>query len=561
MIPELNANTLITLLLLLVALASFAIGISIYRHDKTKRSTRYFGIVGIAAGFWVLGRAFLQLSSVTGLAPVWGYYLFIPPIVMALFLFLFAFYIGRENRVISPLQKIFIFGPWIALLLFTLSPGATARDVVFQGGQNVVVYGPLFFKVYLPLLAVYLFGMFPILIYKYSRVSNDLRIRLRYIIFGTFFSITVAVTANLFLPLFGVTNVVWLGPLVAIVLLMIVGYAITRRELWDFKLVITEIVVVAVLLTLLVDIFVAADVLSKVIFKSIAFIFTAIFSYLLIRGIFKEVEAREDVRELTEELERANIRLKEIDVEKSTFVSIASHQLRTPLTVIKGYAAMLLEGTFGPIENKEAKKVIRNIFDASERLVGMIEDFLNISRIEQGKMSYKFTRIEVATLLWSVVNELKAASPEVGERLKIHIGEGQQYPVIGDALKLRQVINNLIDNAIKYSPKGTDIEVALKKRDHKVYLSVKDHGIGISKEAQEKLFQKYTRTESAEKLRKEGRGLGLYVARQIVRAHGGKIWVESKGEGAGSTFHLELAEFVARHRVEIPETVTEISTR
>ena len=558
---ELNSLVLITFLLLLVAFASFAIGIGIYRHDKTKKSTRYFGVVTFTAGFWVLGRALLQLSSVTGLAQFWGYFIFIPPTIMVLFLFLFAFYIGQENRKLTFIQKILIFLPWSFLFIFTLFPNTTSQEVVSEASQNIVIYGPLFFKVYFPLIFLYSFGILPVLIHKYFRVGKDLRIRLRYIIFGTGLSIFTAIGANLFLPFFGIINLVWLGPLVAIVLEMIVGYAIIRREFWDIKLLITETVVVVVLLTLLVDIFISTDDdTDRMAFKLIAFILTSLFSYFLIRGIFREVEIREDVHILTEELKRANIRLKEVDNEKSMFVSIASHQLRTPLTIIKGYASMLLEGSFGAINNPEIKKILHNILDASGRLVGMIEDFLNISSIEQGKMSYKFTQIELAELLRNVLDELKTASPKTERRLHFQTDKERQFKIIGDVSKIRQVINNLIDNALKYSPENSFIELSVKKHNKKILLSIKDNGIGISKETVGKLFQKYSRAETTKKLRTEGRGLGLYVAKQIINAHGGAIWVESGGEGKGSVFYLEFNEFIPTQEIDTKRIIQNVKT-
>jgi len=280
----------------------------------------------------------------------------------------------------------------------------------------------------------------------------------------------------------------------------------------------------------------------------------------LIRGIFKELEAREDVKELTEELEKANIRLKEIDVEKSTFVSIASHQLRTPLTLIKGYAAMLIEGSFGKIENPEVKRIIENILEASERLVNMIEDFLNISRIEQGKMSYKFSRLDLGTLTWSVVNELKAASKSQSEKITVHMDKNTLFPVMGDTLKIRQVLNNLLDNALKYSPKKSPIDILIVKREGKIIFSIKDKGIGISDKAKSKLFQKFSRADVNEKLKTEGRGLGLYVAKQIIAAHGGKIWAESEGNQLGSTFYLEFSEFSPHNSAGVDPSAVQVST-
>ncbi len=262
------------------------------------------------------------------------------------------------------------------------------------------------------------------------------------------------------------------------------------------------------------------------------------------RQLKKEVIQREKIENLASELQVsndkfwvANEKLKELDKQKTEFVSIASHQLRSPLTSVKGYASMLLEGSFGPLSEKAAEAVGR-IFQSSQKLVVVIEDFLNITRIELGTMKYEMAEIDFKALTEAIVRDVK---PTV-ERNKLKISfeaAPEEFKVKADSGKISQVVSNLIDNAMKYTHAGS-IKVRLEKLGGKNRLLVTDTGIGIAPETMPKLFEKFSRAHDAGKTNIIGTGLGLYVAKQIVEAHGGKIWAESEGQGKGSTFIVEL---------------------
>jgi signal transduction histidine kinase len=384
---------------------------------------------------------------------------------------------------------------------------------------------------------------FGILVKKYIKSKGILRIQLRYILLGAFISIGVGVGANLILPLFNNSDFGWVGPLATVFMVGSISYAMSVHRLWDFKLVATEFFIFFILFILLTEIFVAESNALRV-FKFIIFLLVSLFSYFLIRGIIKEVESRERIERLAENLSAANKRLLELDVEKSDFVSIASHQLRTPLTVIKGYASMLLEGSFGQLPSGASREAIDKIYQASQRLVLMIEDFLNISRIEKGEMVYNMARVDFKELVKEVIADL--SSTIEGEQLKINFESptGGEFYITGDHLKLRQVVSNIVDNSIKYTPAGGHITVRLSKDEQagKVIFSVQDTGVGLTKEAMEKLFQKFSRAKGMSKLHTEGRGLGLYVAKQIVEAHGGEVKAFSSGKDQGSTFTVTLPD-------------------
>lgn len=314
-----------------------------------------------------------------------------------------------------------------------------------------------------------------------------------------------------------------------------IAYLIVRYQLFNVKLLATQALVVA-LWVLIASVLFLRTIETVRVIVALTSILLLILGIYLVRSVKREVAQRERIEKLAKELEAANARLKELDQLKSEFVSMATHQIRGPISAIKGYASMLLEGDYGALEEK-AREPIQTIADSSGALAGIVQDFLDVSRIEQGRMKYEFTVFDFGKLARSVAEELAPTIEKKGLRVKLEIPDG--ITVHADAGKLRQVIENLVDNALKYTPKGM-IAVAVVKRDEAVRLTVSDTGVGMRPEVLPKLFRKFSRAEDASKANLHGTGLGLYVARQLVEAQGGKIWAESEGEGKGATFTVEL---------------------
>jgi signal transduction histidine kinase len=178
--------------------------------------------------------------------------------------------------------------------------------------------------------------------------------------------------------------------------------------------------------------------------------------------------------------------------------------------------------------------------ESSNNLTLVVEDLLNVSKIEQGGMKYEMVKFDFGELVESTATELSITAEKKSLKLTSNIPKEQKYFINGDKEKLRQVLVNLIDNSIKYTLKG-EIEASLKLEKSKIILAIKDTGVGIPKEIIGKLFEKFSRGEGA-KLNTSGSGLGLYLVKELIEAHKGRVWAESEGEGKGSTFIVELDE-------------------
>lgn len=245
-----------------------------------------------------------------------------------------------------------------------------------------------------------------------------------------------------------------------------------------------------------------------------------------------------EVDRKTKNLKAANARLKELDKAKSEFISLASHQLRTPLTAIKGYLSMVLEGMWGKL-NEEQEAKLKRVFISTERLISLVEDLLTVSRIESGRLEFSLQKTSLEPIIENLVQDFEHTIKTEGLYLTYQKPDKPLPMINADQLKIRQVFQNLIDNAIHYTKKG-GITITAKKADQKIIVSIQDTGIGISAKEYPLLFKKFSRGGNAIKTFTEGTGLGLYLCAKIVEGHKGRVWAESAGEGKGSTFFVEL---------------------
>ena len=235
-------------------------------------------------------------------------------------------------------------------------------------------------------------------------------------------------------------------------------------------------------------------------------------------------------------------KIKEVDQMKDEFISIASHELRTPLTAIKGYLSLILEGTYGKIENKEMEEGINRAITASKRLEALVEDLLNVSRIEQGRLDVKNEKIELEPIIEEVVSQLKIPADEKKLLLE-YLKPKEKLPlVLADPERLKQALINLIGNSIKYTEKG-NVKVTTTTKDNKLEIKIADTGIGMSAEEQKHLFEKFHRVQNEKTAKIIGTGLGLWITKQIIELMNGKIYLESmKDVGTQVTIELNLTK-------------------
>lgn len=253
---------------------------------------------------------------------------------------------------------------------------------------------------------------------------------------------------------------------------------------------------------------------------------------------FEEIEQfnetlQKKVADATLKLRKTNEKLRLLDETKDDFIGMASHQLRTPLTAVKGYLSLVLDGDAGPIKPAQ-RKMLTQSYISSQRMVYLIADLLNVSRLRTGKFVIEPSPVNLANLVEDELEQIREMSE--GRSLTLTYHKPSHFPVLNlDETKTRQVVMNFIDNAVHYTPPGGHITVSLEDKPQTVELRVVDDGIGVPKADQHHLFNKFYRAKNAQKARPDGTGLGLFMAKKVIVAQGGATIFDSK-EGKGSVF-------------------------
>lgn len=525
---------------ILTAFGAGVIAVDIFLKKKERpKFDVLFGLMSLGFVGWAAGRFALLITSSPEQALSWAHFLYSGSIVVhLLFLHTILVFLGVEKQIFNRL----ILGFFYILNTFLL----VVNNLYLVTGYHMFVgdvvpkLGFLFYEtpgawhylhlinyIFIPLYALILM----VLALRRANIAER-RSQIKWVILASFLGF---LGGNSVVPL--VYDIPFQPYLLILVPFYIptLGYAILRYHLFNIKVLTTEIFVFTLWVFILVRVFVSENSTEQTA-NLILLVLAIVIGIFLMRSVNKEVEQREHIEKLAGDLASANERLKELDQLKSEFVSLATHQIRGPITAIKGYASMILEGDYGPVA-ENVKKPIETISQSSGALAIIVQDFLDVSRIEQGRMKYEFSDSDVSVLVTEIVAELRPNIEQKGLTLSLTTEEGVM--VHADTGKLRQVIGNLIDNSLKYTPKGS-ISVTVRKTGTNAEIIVSDTGVGIKPETLPKLFQKFSRAEDASKANILGTGLGLYVAKQLIVAQKGTIEAASKGDGAGSTFTVRI---------------------
>ncbi len=522
---------------LLPAIAGFVISIFVFSQNPKNLASRTLLFMMTCFGIW----SFLDLILWATEKPdytmfVWSIMIFFDLLIyVGSLYFLYAFI---ENRYPSWKIDVLCFVLFIPLILFAHT-NLNLLGFDYTNCYREALEGPLWYYTYFAeVFITFLIGFFATKSWFQAK-DKDKRNQILLSTLGVLFLLLSFSIGNIA----GSLEINWelgqYGLFGMLIFVCFLTYLIVRYQSLNTKLVSTEALITGILI-LLISILFIREIENVRIITIITFFLVAILSFFLVRSVKREIAARERNEELVKELAKANVRLRELDRQKSEFVSIASHQLRSPLTSIRGYASMLLDGSYGKI-TKKAEEALGRIQESSSFMALSIEDFLNVSRIEQGRMKYECSEINVVEMASEVVDEMRATALKKGLVLSFRSKcTGKGFANV-DPGKIRQVLYNLIDNSLKYTTEGATTVVAEDDLSTKLLtISITDTGIGMSEETIESLFDKFVRAKNANNINVSGTGLGLYVAKQLMRAMHGEVTATSPGEGKGSTFIVTI---------------------
>lgn len=319
------------------------------------------------------------------------------------------------------------------------------------------------------------------------------------------------------------------------IFIALLGYLIVRFKVFKVKVIATQALIWSLWIMIGAILFVAQTNATRIVTAATE-VLAIIFGIMLIKSVKREVAQREELQQLTQELAQKNQKLQELDVQKSQFLSFASHDLKSPVNVIKQFASLILDKTYSTPEKimETAQKIKSN----AERAVGLVDDFLDLRRLEDGKMEYAFEKKNVVTLVHDIVEDFKVLAKQQKNIDVIFTSTRNEVLANLDVSRFSQVIQNLLSNSLKYTELGT-IVVSIKDEQSTALIEVKDTGIGMSAELIPTLFEQFHRAPGVAK-KIQGTGLGLYISKQIVLGHGGEIWVSSEGAGKGSSFFVRI---------------------
>jgi len=520
---------------LILSLSGLVFSLIIFHSDTKNKLNRYWFASCMAYSVWGFSLYYVTTTSSYAAALGWQYVLDVSAIFIPVLIFLFiSEFLKYNNHRIRTTALLVAFAFSIVSFLpsFKSSMDYLSYGFFWIHPGPIYISFPIYFAVYTTICSI-------ILIRSYFKTQPNtvLRGQIRNILLATCIGALGGLT-DFFPQIFKIYP---FGNYLVIFYIVFIVYGVLRYKLFSAKVISAQLFSTALILTCLF-ILLRSNQLSDWIINFGVLVFVIFFSLLLVNSVNNEVKARQKIETLAKDLESANARLIELDGQKSEFVSLASHQLRGPLTAIKGYASLILEGDFGEISDT-VRDGVDKIFKSTQALVVLVGDYLDVSRIEQGRMQYDFSIFNLKELVSSVLGELKPNIEAAHLDLTFDFDVNDTYIVNADQGKIKQIISNMIDNSTKYTKKGW-IKVAIAKHvdTKKIVISIQDTGVGIKPEVLPLLFEKFTRAPDASKTNIMGTGLGLYVARKIIEAHpGGRIWAESPGQDKGSTFFIELS--------------------
>ena len=503
---------------------------------KRSREHIAFSIFVFSVAIWSATLSIFYLAQGGWATDFWARIVYVSGSFVAAFFYQFARIFADKN--ISRSWRIMIFGSALFLTLVYLFTDLFIKGPLIQGSVRGFIYGPArpVFDIYFDLFFVAGF----LTLYRGYRREADLSRRMQYLffIFGTLVGTLLATSTAVFLPIFNNFEFLWTSPIGAGIWVAILTYGIARHHLLNIRVIATEIFVSLMWFILFINTFTFSNV-RQLIFGIVVFLIALIVGYLLIRSVIREVEQKEKLETLTVQLEEANVELKKLDAAKSEFISIASHQLRAPLTVIKGYVSLIMEGSIGKIE-AGTRGALDKVSIATDHLVKLINDLLDLSRMESGKIRYEMAENDFIKEVEEVVREYQEKARQKNINFSFQNKAGEMLKFVFDKEKIHEVILNLIDNAFKYSRVGGQVRATLENLSGKIRFSVKDDGIGVSPEDVQKLFGKFARADNAKTVDPGGMGIGLYFVKKVIEDHRGSVGAESEGAGKGSTFWVEL---------------------
>jgi signal transduction histidine kinase len=533
-----DLNTIKELFLVVVIILSLVLGLSILLANRQSKKHIFFFLSCVSMIFWVTFGDIIYIEAFRNyLTPIGRANL----LSVALFLVFIHGFVANYPEDQAKWRKIDIvyMAAGILLAIITSFSPFVVKEIRLSGSDRIWDMGLMMYPYYAYAIST-TFIVVARLLRRYVGSSDIDKIKIRYFFSGLLILGLSNIVFNVLVPLFFSNDgLYWLGDFSLIFLLAFTGYAIVKYRAFNIKLIATETIVIVLSILLLVESFTFNNNSTEFVLKLLVWIIATYAGLQLVKSVRKEIEQKEKLAALSKELEKANLHLKEIDKLKDDFLSMASHELNTPIAAIEGYLSMILqEGIGGKIPAK-TREYLESVFLSSQRLAHLVKDLLNVSRIESGRIHIIYEQKQVEDIIDQAIMEVMSKAREAKHTLTF-VKPKKKMPMTWiDVTRITEILINIMGNSIKYTPNGGKITVKCVNDDEKIVVSVEDNGKGIPKERAKAVFEKFTQVDVM-KDEVKGTGLGMYIAKKFIELMHGKIWFKSDGAGKGSTFYFSL---------------------
>jgi len=529
LVTQFYSPSLELILLIIAVITGILLAAVVYMSNPQSATNRIFSLLTIFTMLWLITTYVARLPELLMNSLILhriGIFLAAP---MSALFFLLAHTMPAEEIQLKRPTYIAVLAVTLLMMILNLSPYAFVSNSIANGtsspqpGLGLIPFA--FLSTVFSALTVYW------LLRKYKRSVGDIRRQFGIVLSGILIMLALII-ATILVPIiyFGSLRFLPFTPLYTLIFLGMTAYAITKYQLFNIKILLTQSLTLALCLVLFAKLF-SEETVNAQIVDGLVLVVMAIFGFFLVRSVRKEVEQRERIEKLAEELQETNER-------QETLIHFIGHEVKGFLTKAEGAFASLTEGDFGTLPEELKPLVARSLVETREGSAS-VAAILKAANLKRGTVTYTKAPFDLAALVAEAAEKERLSAEHKGLALTVTADEAS-YQMVGDREQIRDhVLRNLIQNAVNYTPSGS-IALSLRKENGKIMFAVKDSGIGITEEDKKKLFTEGGHGKDSIRVNVHSTGYGLYIAKCIIEAHGGTIAALSEGAGKGSTFTVEF---------------------
>jgi len=543
-------NAVYILIPLISGISALWLGIIVLLNNRKSNINKALFRAIVCISIWLFATTFMLLSKDVGSQVFFDRFAYVGVVFIPITIYHFGLAVAKINR-----KKTLANGYALSLIFLLLIQTDYFINGVYQYPWGVHSQAKVFHNLFIVYFIIYIVMFFNTIFSYRKKITGVEKAQANYILVAF---LILNLSSLAFLPAYGI-DIPPFTYLFAVFCVLILTLAITKYHLFNTKVILTELLVIFMGFVLLAVPFSMPTITLRIL-TGVVFVLFCIFGYYLIEVAHKENERREyaemmaaEERFLREEAEKAAVlerelrrkaealadELRRLDGAKTQFLLSTQHHLRSPLSVVQGYLSMIDDGDYGRIPARAKEKIDASL-KATQKLIHLVDDLLDVAHFKMNKGVVAKELTDAINLIGGVVADSEKLAQLKNIYLRFKKPATPVPPIVIDARGIKEAIYNIIDNAIKYTQEG-GVTVAVAVATDKLRISVADTGIGMDKKDQQGLFGRtFERGEKARNVNVNGKGIGLYLAAQMIKGNGGTIRVESSGWGKGTEFIIEL---------------------